>query len=64
MKEYFKGITTSKEEELPDSDLGKVAGGFASENPSPPFRRNPRSPFPESPWSLFNECYVWGSIDE
>jgi hypothetical protein len=47
MKEYFKGMTASKEGELPDSELDQVAGGF--NGPGLPFPGGPGFPFPGGP---------------
>ncbi len=51
MQEYFNGIAASKEGELPDSELDKVAGGFVSGGPGFPFPFpiDPRFPFPGGP---------------
>lgn len=49
MKEYFKGMTASKEGELQDSELDKVAGGLLSIGPRFPFPGGPGLPFPGGP---------------
>lgn len=58
IKEYCKGMTASKEGELQDSELNKVAGGSFLVGPGFPLPVVPGLSIPQSPGRFFSQDVV------